>query len=78
MGGGDIKLAAVMGLLLGWKQVLLSLFLGSLLGSLVGFTLVMLKVVSRKDAIPFGPYLALGALIAALEGDKLIQWYFGV
>lgn len=75
MGGGDIKLAAVMGLLLGWKYLLLALFLAFAAGALVGICLVLLKIKKMKTALPFGPFLALGAIIAALAGDRLISWY---
>lgn len=75
MGGGDIKLAAVMGLLLGWKYLLLALFLACAAGALVGSLLVLVKIKRMKEALPFGPYLALGSVIAALAGDRLIAWY---
>ncbi len=77
MGGGDIKLAAVMGLLLGWKCLLAALFLAFAAGGVTGILLLLLKVKNRKDAIPFGPFLALGAIAAALAGDKLVCWYGG-
>lgn len=75
MGGGDIKLAAVMGLLLGWKYLLLALFIAFGAGAFVGSLLVLLKIKKMKAALPFGPYLALGSVIAALAGDRLISWY---
>ncbi|MFA4884604.1 MAG: prepilin peptidase [Desulfotomaculaceae bacterium] len=75
MGGGDIKLAAVMGLLLGWKYLLLALFLSFAAGALVGILLVLFKIKKMKEALPFGPYLALGSVIAALAGDWLVAWY---
>jgi leader peptidase (prepilin peptidase)/N-methyltransferase len=75
MDGGDIKLAAVMGLLLGWKYLLLALFLANAAGALVGILLVLLKIKKMKAALPFGPYLALGSIIAALAGDRMISWY---
>jgi len=77
MGGGDIKLAAVMGLLLGWKLLLAALFLAFVLGSLVGLAMVALKAARLKEPIPFGPYLAAGAVAAALAGDRVISWYAG-
>lgn len=75
MGGGDIKLAAVMGLLLGWKYLLVALFLAFLAGGIIGTLMLLLRIKKMKEAIPFGPYLALGAIIAALVGDKIISWY---
>ncbi len=75
MGGGDIKLAAVMGLFLGWKLLLVALFTGFLTGSFVGLTLLVTGVMGRKDPFPFGPFLALGSLISLLWGNKIIFWY---
>lgn len=77
MGGGDIKMAAVMGLLLGWKQLLVALFLAFAVGSIVGVTMLLFKVVRLKESIPFGPYLALGAVVSTLVGDRIIKWYAG-
>lgn len=78
MGGGDIKFIAGVGALLGWKKVLLVIFLGSLLGSIVGVALMALNKKDRKSQIPFGPYLALGTLIAIFYGDELIRLYLGL
>lgn len=77
MGGGDIKLAAVLGLLLGWKYLLTALFLAFLSGGIAGLIMLVLKVARWKDPIPFGPYLALGVVVVALAGDKIIRWYIG-
>lgn len=78
MGGGDIKLAAVMGLLLGWKYLLVALFLAFTIGGAIGIMMILLRMKKMKEAVPFGPYLALGTVIAALAGDKIINWYMGV
>ena len=75
MGGGDIKLAAVIGLLLGWEYLLLTLFIALTFGALVGLVLVLLKVKKMKEGIAFGPYLAIGSVIAVLAGDRLVSWY---
>ena len=75
MGGGDIKMAAALGLLLGWRQVLLALFLAFALGSAVGLIMFLSRRRAWRAAIPFGPYLALGALLAAFGGDYLWAWY---
>jgi len=77
MGGGDIKLAAIMGLLLGWKYLLVALFLAFLVGGTIGILMITFKMKKMKEAVPFGPYLTLGAVIAALAGDKIISWYAG-
>jgi leader peptidase (prepilin peptidase)/N-methyltransferase len=78
MGGGDIKLMAMIGAFLGWKPALLTIMVGSLLGSLVGLTLIGTRVISRQDYIPFGPFLVCGALIALFFGQPLLNWYQGL
>jgi leader peptidase (prepilin peptidase)/N-methyltransferase len=75
MGGGDEKLGAMLGAFLGWKVVLVSIFLAVLTGGLVAGTLLVLRLTKRKDPIPFGPFLALGAAGGLFWGDKLITWY---
>ncbi|HHW42818.1 MAG TPA: prepilin peptidase [Desulfotomaculum sp.] len=77
MGGGDIKLAAVIGLFLGWPLGLLAVFLGCLLGGLVGAVLLLARVKGRNDAIPFGPFLAAGTLVTMLWGQQILAWYLG-
>ena len=78
MGGGDIKLAAFMGLFLGPRLVGLALFLAFLVGGLVGIALLVSGKKGRKDAVPFGPYLALGGVLALLQGGNIISWYLGL
>ena len=75
MGGGDVKLLAMVGAFLGWKPVLITMVLGSVLGALVGVTLIVLRLQGRKDYIPFGPYLALAALLSLVWGDRLLEVY---
>lgn len=75
MGGGDIKLLAMLGAFLGWKAILPIIFISSLIGSLVGIPLMLVKKADSKLAIPFGPFLALGALIYLFWGPQLIAWY---
>ena len=75
MGGGDIKLLAMIGAFLGWKGVLLSLMIGSCAGSFVGIFLMLLKGRDLKYAVPFGPFLSMGALCALLYGGELIRMY---
>ncbi len=75
MGGGDIKLYAVLGIILGWKGVLLSFFLASLFGGLFGAIGLVLGKYKRRQAIPFGPFIAMGTLIAYFFADELINWY---
>ena len=75
MGGGDIKLLAMLGAFLGWKAILPIIFISSLIGSLVGIPLMLVKKADSKLAIPFGPFLALGALIYLFWGRQLVAWY---
>jgi len=77
MGGGDIKMMAMVGAFMGWKAVLLVTFIGSLTGSLVGVMLMLFKGKDRKTKVPFGPFLALGSLISLFVGGKIITWYWG-
>jgi leader peptidase (prepilin peptidase)/N-methyltransferase len=77
MGGGDVKLLAMIGAFLGWKAILPVIFLGSLAGSLVGVPLMIAKRSDGKLAIPFGPFLVLGAIIVLLWGRQLLVWYLG-
>ena len=75
MGMGDIKLLAMLGAFMGWKAILPTIFIGSLIGSLVGVPLMLIKRASGKLAIPFGPFLSLGAIVYLLWGPDLISWY---
>ncbi len=75
MGGGDIKLLAMIGAFIGWKGVLLTIFMGSAIGTLVGLTDMVAKKKNMKMRIPFGPFLAIGAIIHLFWGNKLIAWY---
>ncbi|HXJ80452.1 MAG TPA: prepilin peptidase [Candidatus Methylomirabilis sp.] len=77
MGGGDMKLGAMLGAFLGWKLGLLGVLLGVLGGGAAAICLLLLRRKGRKEAIPFGPFLALGGAIALLWGDKILDWYFG-
>lgn len=75
MGGGDIKMMAMAGGLLGWKGILLTAFLASLLGSIIGISLILIKGKEWGARIPFGPYLALGAFISLFWGHDILRWY---
>jgi leader peptidase (prepilin peptidase)/N-methyltransferase len=77
MGGGDVKLLAMIGVFTGWQGVLFTVFAGSLMGTLVGIPWGLAKKGTLKAAIPFGPFLALGALIHVFWGQQIIYWYFG-
>lgn len=74
MGGGDMKMMAMIGAFLGWKGALLTIFLGSLAG-----TIVFVPIAMRSDRrVPFGLFLALGAALALYMGDPLLDWYLGL
>ena len=75
MGGGDVKLLAMIGAFLGWKAVILTIFLSSLIGSIVGVLIMILKGKNFKYAIPFGPFLSLGAILALFWGKRIVDWY---
>jgi len=78
MGGGDVNLLAMIGAFLGWRQALLSFLLAVVTGAGLSLILIALRVLSRKDRIPFGPFLALGAVAALFGGERLIDWYWGL
>lgn len=75
MGGGDIKMMALLGAFLGWQGVLLTLFLGALLGTLI---FLPLKLAGRNPLVPFGVFLALGGAATYWAGGPLMAWYWGV
>lgn len=77
MGGGDMKLGAMMGAFLGWKLGLLAVLLGVLSGGLVAVCLLAAGRKGRKDAVPFGPFLALGGAVSMLWGRSILAWYLG-
>ena len=80
MGGGDVKLALLLGLCLGWiglDHVALGLFLGFLLGSVVGVALVVARARTLKQHFAFGPFLAAGTLLAVWWGEQILDWYVG-
>ena len=78
MGGGDIKLLAMMGAFLGWRSVPFIIFSASLVGSVIGIALMLAKGKDSKLAIPFGPFLAFGAILYIFYGNRIISWYLGL
>lgn len=78
MGGGDIKLAMVLGIYLGAKLTLLALFLAFVIGGVVAVFILLLKRKGRRDCIPFGPFIAAGAFLSLLYGQELIWWYWSL
>jgi leader peptidase (prepilin peptidase)/N-methyltransferase len=76
MGGGDIKLLGMIGTFIGWKGVIFTIFAASLTGTLVGMIVMLIKGKNLKFAIPFGPFLSIGAMSYVFFGEKVILWYF--
>lgn len=76
MGGGDAKLLATAGLLLGWKLIILSFFLACILGAIIHS--IRIKLSNESHELAFGPYLALGMFIALMWGDGMIGWYLSL
>jgi len=75
MGGGDVKLLAMIGSFLGWKAVILTILIGSLIGSITGIVIILLRGKDFKYAIPFGPFLSLSAVISLFYQNEIISWY---
>ena len=75
MGGGDIKMMAMVGGFLGWKGIILTTFMGSLFGSIIGILMMFFRGREKGSQIPFGPFLALGALVSLYFGQEIIIWY---
>ncbi len=78
MGWGDVKMAALIGLVTGFPLVLVALFLSIVLGGLIAAVLLLLKVRKRKEAIPFGPFLSLATITTLLWGSDILSWYLGL
>ncbi|MBI2159474.1 MAG: prepilin peptidase, partial [Candidatus Rokubacteria bacterium] len=75
MGGGDMKLAAMLGAFLGWKVLLFSLFVAVLVGGILAGGLLATGLRGRKDPVPFGPFLALGGATGLFWGERVVAWY---
>ncbi len=78
MGFGDVKLAILMGLLLGWPNIIVALFLAFFFGAIIGVILMVKQKKSLKSEIPFGPFLITGTFIALLWGQQLVGWYMNM
>ncbi|MFQ5873694.1 MAG: prepilin peptidase, partial [Dehalococcoidia bacterium] len=78
MGGGDVKLAGLIGLVTGFPLVFFALFLGILGGGLVAIALLISGVKSIKEPIPFAPFLAAAAMVTLIWGPAMYQWYIGL
>lgn len=77
MGGGDLKFGAMLGAFLGWQALLVALFVGVVLGGMSAIALLASGRLARKDAIPFGPFLAIGGAAALFWGKAMLAWYLG-
>lgn len=75
LGMGDVKMLAMIGAFLGWKLMLVTLVLSSFMGSIIGLTVIALKKGDVKYALPFGTFLAIGALVSSVAGEALLGWY---
>ena len=75
IGGGDVKMGFLMGLILGIKGLLVALFFSYVIGALVGVGLIVIGKKTMKSQIPFGTFLAVGTLIAMFWGEEILKWY---
>lgn len=75
IGGGDIKLLALLGFILGFKMILLAFFLACFFGSVISLILLFFGMIRKKEPIPFAPFISLGTLIAYFKGNMFIDWY---
>jgi len=78
IGGGDIRLGLLMGVILGWPNIVFALFLSYIIGAIVSLILVIIKKQNFKSETPFGTYLVLGTFVAMFWGEKIIIWYLGL
>ena len=78
MGWGDVKMAALIGLVTGFPLILVALLMGVILGGLVAGLLLALKIKKRKEAIPFAPFLSVATLVTLLWGSNILSWYLGL
>lgn len=78
MGIGDIKLAFLMGLFLGWPNIIVALFLAIFLGAIMGIGLIISGKKTLKSEVPFGPFLTIGVFLALFWGEKIINFYFNL
>ncbi|WP_339059938.1 prepilin peptidase [Tepidibacillus marianensis] len=78
MGGGDLKLFFLIGLVLGWQNTLLALFLSSAVGSIIGILLIAFRVIQRRQMIPYGPFIFVGTMLAYFLGNQIWGWYLGL
>ena len=78
MGGGDVKMLAMIGAFLGWQQALITLVFSSIAGAVIGVLVLIIKRGGLKYALPYGTFLAVAGLIASLYGEQIFRWYTGL
>ena len=78
IGGGDVRLGFLMGIILGWPNILFGLFMSYILGAIAGLFLIIKNKRNIKSEVPFGTYLTLGTFIAMFWGEKIVGWYLGL
>jgi leader peptidase (prepilin peptidase)/N-methyltransferase len=78
LGGGDVKLAAMLGAFFGWKAVIFILLVSSMLGSIVGLVLIFIFRKGLKYAMPFGPFIVAAAYVYLFFGERILNWYLGL
>ena len=78
MGAGDVKMAGLIGLIMGFPLVIVALFIGIVTGGVAAVILLLFKIKKRKDAIPYGAFLALGPIATLLWGSSILDWYIGL
>jgi len=78
VGGGDIRLGALMGLMLGWKFLLVALFLAYFSGAIIGVILIILNKKEMSSAVPFGPFLSAATFITFIYGQPILNWYLNL
>ena len=77
IGGGDIRLGLLMGVILGWPNILVALMLAYVLGAVVGLLLVATRKADMKSAVPFGTFLTVATVVAMFYGNRIVEWYLG-
>ena len=78
MGFGDVKMLAMIGAFLGWKLTVATLLVSTILGSVIGLSMIAAKKGNLKTALPFGCFLAIGAILASVVGDRTVSWYLSL
>jgi prepilin signal peptidase PulO-like enzyme (type II secretory pathway) len=78
IGKGDIRIGALMGAILGWKILIIALAISYFFGGGIALYLILTHRKTRKDSIPFGPFLVVGTFIAMIWGERILEWYLGL